>query len=130
MPFGIPVAGIIMRVRRVSSSRTPTLGTAALSLALAGGVPPPPRAPDPNVVSSLRSIALAVPPEPRVGYSIVSNSGLTAIALSMTTGKPANPDAQRTVADISAHRKEFNLAMLHQNLHLGIDLQASLSRSL
>lgn len=130
MPFEIPVAGIIMRVRRILSSRTPTLAAAAISLALAGCADPPPRSLDPNVVSSLRTIALAVPPEPRVGYSIVSNSGLTAIALSMTTGKPADPNSQRAVADVSAHRKEFNLAMLQQNLHLGIDLQASLSRSL
>ncbi|HET6161973.1 MAG TPA: hypothetical protein VFE34_26780 [Dongiaceae bacterium] len=48
----------------------------------------------------------------------------------MTTGKPADPNSQRAVADVNAHRKEFDLAMSQQNLHLGIDLQDSLSRVL
>jgi hypothetical protein len=130
MPFGIPAAGIIMRVRRALSSCTPTLAAATIALALAGCADPPPRSLDPNVVTGLHTIALAVPSEPRVGYSLLSNSGLTAFALSMTTGKPADLNSQKAVADVEAHRKEFDLAMLQQNLHLGIDLQASLSRVL
>jgi len=130
MPCRIPAAGIIMRIRRALSSPTPISAAASIALALAGCADPPPRSLDPNVATSLHTIALAVPSEPRVGYSLLSNSGFTAIALSMATGKPADPNSQKAVADVSAHRKEFDLAMLQQNLHLGTDLQTSLSRVL
>lgn len=81
MPFGIAevAAGIIMRLHQVLSSCTLAMAAAAIALALAGCADPPPCFLDPKVATSLHTIALAVPPEPRVGYSLLSSSGLAAI---------------------------------------------------
>jgi hypothetical protein len=104
-----------------------------VALALTGcGADPPPRFLDAKAAANLHAIVLVVPPEPSIGgYFLESMSEVNAIAVSIATGKKTvDPAAQRSFADVSAHDKEFRLAMSEQNLHLGVDLQTSLAKAL
>jgi hypothetical protein len=102
----------------------------AIAVALGGvGCTTPPHSLDPAAASVIRTIALSVPSDPSLGYSLMSMCDVRMIAIPMATGRPADPEDQRNCANYRL-KPDFNRTMAQHGVHVGLDLRDALRPAL